>query len=271
MQLRNTDINMGSRGKLLNSLGKFSCGQWIICNRESGFEIELSTEKLKFEESLKNKCESHDSILFDNFEHNSIRGICLENQCIVVVYDFNEKPCMQAIIEDPFEITKIISVFGINEPFAVNQNRKLAYLPQGKFHSNIVNRIDKLSKAQPCFKLSPKAFFEFLDNLVENSYKVKIQACNGSGYIRKTTRILKVTRKESAFTIKDMKGWNKFKLRSEYLSWIVFATCPANTDRYLSLEFFDQVHGNYFSIQNTDNSVSHVWVQQLSKLYDSCC
>ena len=269
--MRNTEIKLRSREKLLRSLREFSSGQRSICNRESGFEIELRVGELNFEGGLDNKCESPDAIMYDNLDHNSIRGICGENQCIIVVYDFSEKPCLQAVIEDPFEIADLISSFGANEAFSLNQDRKLSSSPQGKLHLNIINRIDKLSNAQPCFELCPKAFSDFLDNLIEKSYKVKIQACNGSGYIRKTTKILEVIRNGSAFSIRDIKGWNKFKLRSDYLSWIVYANCPANADRYLSLEFFDRIHGNYFSIQNTDNSVSHAWVQQLSKLYEACC
>ena len=105
---------------------------------------------------------------------------------------------MQAVIEDPFEIADLISTFGENEVFSLNQDRKLSSSPQGKLHLNITNRIDKLSNAQPCFELCPEAFFDFLDNLVEKNYKVKIQACNGSGYIRKTTNILEVIRNGSA-------------------------------------------------------------------------
>jgi len=271
VELRNTEIKLKSREKLLRSLKEFSSGQRSLCNKESGFEIELRVGEFNFKGSLENKSESPDAIMYDNFDHNSIRGICGENQCIIVVYDFSGKPCVQAVIEDPFEIAELISTFGADEAFSVNQDRKLSSYPQGKLHLNIINRIDRLSNAQPCFELSPTAFFDFLDNLVVKSYNVKIQACNGSGYIRKTTRVLEVIRNGSAFSIRDMKGWNKFKLRSEFSSWIVYANCPASADRFLSLEFFDKLHGNYFSIQNTDNSVSHAWVQQLSKLYDACC
>lgn len=271
MKLRNTDIKLISRKKILKYLKEFSSGQRRICNRKSGFEIELGIGALDFKGILGNKCESHDVIMYDDFSHNSIRGICLENQCIIVVYDFNGQPGVQAIIEDPYEIAEITSMFGVNAAFSVNQNRKLCHPPQGKLHLNIINRINQLTKAQPCFELSPTAFYDFLDNLIVNSYKVKIQACNGSGYIRKTTNILEVIRNGSDFAIRDMKGWNKLKVRSEYLSWIVYANCPANADRYLSLELFDKEHGNYFSIQNTDNSVSHVWVKLLSNLYDACC
>ena len=101
--MRNTDIKLISRKKILKYLKEFSSGQRRICNRKSGFEIELGIGALDFKGLLGNKYEFHDVIMYDDFSHNSIRGICEDNQCILVVYDFSEKPCVQAVIEDPFE------------------------------------------------------------------------------------------------------------------------------------------------------------------------